>query len=92
MAAPPSGSQFVLLLGTVVPGLKVSTPSLVLVLRVIFVTSGTKTDNTLLAPLARFYHVFVLIPCRRTLRFVASHLIFLKSFCGTGRFLAFVSH
>jgi hypothetical protein len=26
------------------------------------------------------------------LRFVASHLIFLKSFCGTGRFLAFVSH
>jgi hypothetical protein len=45
VAGPPSGSQFVLLLGAVVPGLEVSTSSLVLMLKIIFISPGTKPDN-----------------------------------------------
>jgi len=92
VTGPIPRSQFVLLLGAVVPGLKVSTSSLVVVRQVVVIATQAKPYNGLLPVLAPLDHVLVLVPFRGTLGFVAFHFIFLKSVCGTGRFLTFISH
>ena len=77
VAGPPAGSQFVLLLGAVVPGLKVSTPSFVFVLKKILISPGSKPDNRFFTVLTCLDNVLVLITFWSALWLVALHLIFL---------------
>lgn len=89
---PESRSQFVLLLGAVVSGLEISTSLLIFVRQVVVIPTQTKPYNTLLAVLASFDNVLMLVPLGGTLRLVAFHLIFLEAFgCGCC-FFTFVRH
>ena len=89
---PESGSQFVLLLGAVVPGLEVSTSFLILVCQVVVVTTQAKPYDSLLAVLAPFDNVLVLVPLGSPLRLVALHLILLEALGCSCCFFTFVRH
>lgn len=92
VAGPPAGSQFVLLLGAVVPGLEISTPSLVFMLKKILISSRTEADDGFLAVLAGLHNILMLIPFRRALWLVACHLILLVALGCSNGFLWLVRH
>lgn len=92
ITGPPAGSQFVLLLGAVVPGLKVSTSSLVFVLKKILISPGSKPDNRFFTVLTCLDNVLVLITFWSTLWLIARHLILLVSLGCSHSLLWFVRH
>ena len=92
VAGPPAGSQFVLLLGAVVPGLKVSTSSLVFMLKKILISPGTKPYYCFFPVLTSLDYILMLIPFWRTLWLIASHLILLITLGCCNRLPWFVRH
>jgi hypothetical protein len=89
---PVPGSQFVLLLGAIVPGFEVSTSLLVVVWQVIIVTSQPKPHNTFFAVLAPLDNVLVFVSLWCTLGLVAFHLVLLVPTGSVYGFSCFIRH